>query len=108
MQKSCKKLGKTTVEQLDALAKELLSSSPPAGLQLSSDGYCVKVAFKDEEEQHSRLNPGFVVDGHGSPAQALQVVCDIQGPNSHVQCVLIPVDVRCAALLCMCVFRDSL
>lgn len=94
MQKAVKKLGKTSIEQLDALAKALLSSSPPAGLQISSDGYSVRVLFKDEEEQHSRLNPGFIVGGHGTPAQALEAVCDLQGPSAPVQCVLIPADNR--------------
>lgn len=94
MQKAVKKLGHSTIEQLDALAKELLSSPPPTGLQLSSDGYSVKVVFKDAEELHSRLNPGFVVGGHGTPEQALQVVCEMQGPNKPVQCVLIPADSR--------------
>jgi hypothetical protein len=98
MQKACKKKGMTTVEQLDILAKELLSSTPQAGLQLSSDGYSVKVLFKDEEELHSRLNQGFVVDGHGSPAQALQAICDLQGPRSPVQCVFIPEEARWALL----------
>jgi hypothetical protein len=94
MQKACKQLGTTAVEQLDAVAKQLLSSPAPGGLQLSSDGYSVKVLFKDEEERHSRLNQGFVVDGHGTPEQALQVICDLQGPRSPVQCVFIPEDAR--------------
>ena len=94
MQKTVRKLGQSTVQQLDALAKELLSSSPPAGLQLSSDGYSVKVVFKDAEELPSRLNPGFILGGHGTPEQALQVVCDMHGPNEPVQCVLVPEDAR--------------
>lgn len=94
MRKACKGLGESVVQKLDEFVRKLLSAPPPAGLQLSKDGYSVKVLFKDEDERHTRLNPGFVEGGHGSPEDALKVVCDLQGPNGQVQCVVVPADSR--------------
>eukprot|EP00892_Ulva_mutabilis_P000362 jgi/Ulvmu1/10326/UM061_0009.1 len=100
--KYCKKLGPTQYEQVAALAKELQSRPPPAGVTLSPCGLSLRLHTADAVDFARRLNPGFVEGGHGSAADALRVViehsgrptpaADGSGEPGTLPAVLVPVD----------------